>query len=490
MKRFISLVLSLGMALSLTVSAQAAPAASLVRTFLYGDSLYTYVDISGTEAPITKADAQIEGRTFPASGTLETVRQAGFPVTWLLLVDNSNSMPPFREDVTAFARGLADACGENTHFSLASFGDQFVLLEEDIPAEQLPGAVDAIPMDETVTRLHSSIDAALDYLDGLPRSGSELRCLVVLSDAVQYDPNAAVSYEDLLEQINRSGVIVHSVGFGSDAAALKSLASLTEASGGIHQVAGGDLTASDAAAALGAAAGGLYVMGFSLSGFRPESDPAEVSVTFASGGELVCRGSAEVSFPPADTEGGEPGPAEEPGPALPPSDTASAGGMAGSQADADEEASSVVSPGTDLLLPILGVAVILAAVIAVLCLRRKKPRAAPAAPADASPESGPGQDGIYMRLEVLQGAYLGRSLEFTLSHELIIGRDAECDIPFADPSVSRRNSRVFLAGDAVYIEDLKSQNGTRVNGAALGTARLLRSGDQISVGDVSFRLKF
>ena len=52
----------------------------------------------------------------------------------------------------------------------------------------LAGAVEAIPMDETVTRLHSSIGAALDYLDGLPRQGSELRGLVVLSDAVQYDP--------------------------------------------------------------------------------------------------------------------------------------------------------------------------------------------------------------------------------------------------------------------------------------------------------------
>ena len=128
MKRLASLMLTLAPALSLGLSAQAAAAARLVRTFVYQDTLYTYVDLTGTDQPITKADAELDGRTFPASGTLETVRQAGFPVTWMLLVDNSNSMPPFREEAVAFARELAAACGENTRFLLASFGDSFSLL--------------------------------------------------------------------------------------------------------------------------------------------------------------------------------------------------------------------------------------------------------------------------------------------------------------------------------------------------------------------------
>ena len=80
MKRFFSMALTLALALSLAAGARAAASAQLVRTFVYQDALCAYVDISGTDQPITKADAEIGGRTFPASGTLETVRQAGFPV--------------------------------------------------------------------------------------------------------------------------------------------------------------------------------------------------------------------------------------------------------------------------------------------------------------------------------------------------------------------------------------------------------------------------
>ena len=483
MKRMFSMALALMMAVALTVQAGAAASAQLVRAFVYEDHLYTYVEISGAEAPITKADAEIAGQTFPASGTLETVRQAGFPVTWMLLVDNSNSMPPFREDAIAFAEGLAAACGENTRFLLASFGDGFSLLAEDVPADQLAARMAEIPMDETVTRLHSSISQALDFLDDLPRTGNELRGLMVLSDAVAYDPGASVSYEELLERINRSDVMLHSVGFGSDAAALESLSSLIEASGGVHQVVGDGLAASDAAAVLAEETGGLYVTSFALSGQAPAGETAPVSVTFASGGELVCRGTTEVAFPAA---GAETAPPEQPVPTenvLPPSGSSASGQGGSSESAEDAPADSGAAFRWDFLLPVIGVLAVLAVLIAVLCLRRRKPKPAAASVPPAVP-------GIYVRLEILRGAYLGQTLEFTLQRELVIGRDPECDIPFADGAVSRRNSRVFLANDVVYIEDLGSQNGTCVNGSRIEMAQALRSGDEIAVGGVSFRLKF
>ena len=483
MKRLASLMLTLALALSLGLSAQAAAAARLVRTFVYQDTLYTYVDLTGTDQPITKADAELDGRTFPASGTLETVRQAGFPVTWMLLVDNSNSMPPFRDEAVAFARELAAACGENTRFLLASFGDSFSLLEEDVPAEALAEALAAIPMDETVTRLHSSIHQALDAFDAIPRTGNELRGLIVLSDAVAYDPGASVSYEELLERVNGSDVMLHSVGFGTDVAALESLAALTEASGGLHQVVGEDRTAAEAAGALAEETGDLYVTGFALSGFTPEETPAQVSVTFASGGELLCRGTGEVLFPDGgDETAPEPETAPAPETELPPS--SNAGGQ--TQTPRAQEPAQTSSHG-GVLLAVLAAVVGRAAVTAVAGLRRRK---SPAGPAPAPVEAGPEDDGIYLRLEVVQGAYLGQSLDLTLSRELVVGRDPDCGLPFGDGSVSRRHSRIFLANGAVYIEDLGSQNGTFVNGTRLDLARLLRSGDEIRAGDVVFKLKF
>ena len=47
MKRIFSLALTLALALSLAAGASAAAEARLVRAFVYQDTLYTYVDISG-----------------------------------------------------------------------------------------------------------------------------------------------------------------------------------------------------------------------------------------------------------------------------------------------------------------------------------------------------------------------------------------------------------------------------------------------------------
>lgn len=154
---------------------------------------------------------------------METVRRAGSPVTYMLLVDNSNSMPPFREEVAAFGAELTQAGGENTRFILAAFGDDFDLISEDVSAEELAERMDSIPFDETVTRLHTSMDHALDYLESRPREGNELRAMVVLFDAVQYDPNGGVRYEALLERPKASDVMLHSVGFGDDRASLDKL---------------------------------------------------------------------------------------------------------------------------------------------------------------------------------------------------------------------------------------------------------------------------
>ena len=42
----------------------------------------------------------------------------------------------------------------------------------------------------------------LDAFDAIPRTGNELRGLIVLSDAVAYDPGASVSHAELLERVN------------------------------------------------------------------------------------------------------------------------------------------------------------------------------------------------------------------------------------------------------------------------------------------------
>jgi pSer/pThr/pTyr-binding forkhead associated (FHA) protein len=57
-----------------------------------------------------------------------------------------------------------------------------------------------------------------------------------------------------------------------------------------------------------------------------------------------------------------------------------------------------------------------------------------------------------------------------------------------DPNVSRRHAQVRREGDAIFVVDLGSTNGTRVNGVPVREHRLV-SGDVISVGTTALRFE-
>lgn len=85
-------------------------------------------------------------------------------------------------------------------------------------------------------------------------------------------------------------------------------------------------------------------------------------------------------------------------------------------------------------------------------------------------------------LRVTQGAGEGESQSF--ESEARLGRTADNDLVIKDPSSSRSHARVFEKGSRFYVEDLKSQNGTLLNGAELKAPRPLSDGDRIAIGDV------
>src|SRR5689334_22572901 len=64
----------------------------------------------------------------------------------------------------------------------------------------------------------------------------------------------------------------------------------------------------------------------------------------------------------------------------------------------------------------------------------------------------------------------------------IIGREKGVDIVLADRECSRQHCRITSLQGQFVIEDLKSTNGTRVNGVPVTTPVTLNSGDQIALG--------
>ena len=83
-------------------------------------------------------------------------------------------------------------------------------------------------------------------------------------------------------------------------------------------------------------------------------------------------------------------------------------------------------------------------------------------------------------LFVIQGRDQGK--RFELDRPLLsLGRDGSCTIQLSDTEVSRKHIEISIQEDIVQLVDLKSSNGTFVNGQRLQSTQL-NSGDRIQVG--------
>jgi len=74
--------------------------------------------------------------------------------------------------------------------------------------------------------------------------------------------------------------------------------------------------------------------------------------------------------------------------------------------------------------------------------------------------------------------------------DVVIGRDATCDLVLPSDQVSRQHAAVRRFGDGFLVEDLNSLNGTSLNGRTFTGAVMLRDGDRLTFADVEveFRL--
>lgn len=71
---------------------------------------------------------------------------------------------------------------------------------------------------------------------------------------------------------------------------------------------------------------------------------------------------------------------------------------------------------------------------------------------------------------------------------LVIGRDDSASLHLGSPHVSVFHAEIFEKGSALYVRDLQSTNGTRVNGKRILRPTQIDNGDVLQFGDVGFRL--
>src|SRR5205823_1167134 len=84
------------------------------------------------------------------------------------------------------------------------------------------------------------------------------------------------------------------------------------------------------------------------------------------------------------------------------------------------------------------------------------------------------------------GAAPAASLEgavFPLAGVMVIGREQErVQIQLPHPQVSRCHASIALTGTTATLTDLRSANGTFVNGQRIQGATVLQPGDQVDIG--------
>lgn len=90
---------------------------------------------------------------------------------------------------------------------------------------------------------------------------------------------------------------------------------------------------------------------------------------------------------------------------------------------------------------------------------------------------------VAFTLRVTQRDDVPEELSFD-QEEVRLGRTADNDVIIKDPASSRSHARVYEEGGRHFVEDLKSANGTTLNGRALKAPMQLRGGDRIAIGEV------
>ncbi len=88
-------------------------------------------------------------------------------------------------------------------------------------------------------------------------------------------------------------------------------------------------------------------------------------------------------------------------------------------------------------------------------------------------------------LQTLQGPKPGQVFPLE-GNSITLGRHPDCNVVLDAAAVSRQHARILLVDGKFYVEDLRSRNGTVLNGRPLVRRELLREHDQLGICDLVF----
>lgn len=92
---------------------------------------------------------------------------------------------------------------------------------------------------------------------------------------------------------------------------------------------------------------------------------------------------------------------------------------------------------------------------------------------------------MQVKLKVVSGSHAGKEIKIPLA-KFFIGRGEDCHLRPQSDLISRHHCAIIIENGTVIIRDLKSRNGTIVNGEKIVGDCALKLGDTVKVGPLEF----
>lgn len=513
MRRIKIIPFALILALFLAFPAKAADSCKAASAYCVGDSVYAFLNADGDSLPeevnLVVNNSQI------ASAKPEAVSQTDLHVRYLYLIDLSTSMYEYRGRIAAFSSSLLETETQTAEVTIAGFGDHFEVLHKGLTTgSAVQEAIEGLYYDHQATDICGGVLSALEFLSNQAPEDGAVTNLVLLTDGIPWPEltsESAGSLAALKSAITDSPeVIFHSVTFSQGTPEIKSALS---GGTGVALSAESRNAAAESGEAAATLVDGLYSLSFTSTLeigeprfdaqlFFPESQSADMSFLSLNHlrnfsvpitGQTVAPATPKPSFEPEPTPipSASPVPDASPEPVSssapestesePPSSGETSSNPESSALASAAPSAAPTAPDSGFSIPIYvwiaAAAVLLLAVCLIVALL-KRPRKKSIAPAG----------GITMRLEVLNGRQKGEQDVFHLREDLLIGSSPDCDLVWRDKAMPPRAARIFVQEQVIYIEGLSSE--VLVGGIKIPGPNRLRSGDEITIGDVRFRFRF
>ena len=467
-----------------------------------------FAALDGDGAPVAEiGPEQLAVTVGPQAAEVTAVApfsRTGEGVAYILLVDISKSMraEQFRSVRDALAAWV-DAMGDADRACLIAFGSEVnTVMDFTGDRSALKTAIAALRLTDNDTRLHQGLARGLDLGRRLDPDLPARRAIVVLSDGendVRGDFEGGMTRAELERRVAEHPVPVYAVGFLPRAANprqqehLKLFAEMVRGSGGDFFLAG-QTPFPEMFQRMRRAVLDVFAARVSCPACAADGGIQRIQARITRDARVLSDGMDARLFPPAAPPAPDPPePLPEAAPVPEP--------VVETVAEPEPE------PPTPWWKTPQGVGTLvggafLALLLAVFVLRRRKRQAPEDEDAGESGFSSPAWDEGPPPEEVpAEPVPTGRALRFTrvggdgrvfsavLGEGLVLGRGQSAGLAIPDDSeISGRHCELIRHGEAVFVRDLDSTNGTYVNGALVSADMKLHHHDVLRIGRTELRV--